>query len=105
MPKLVKVRSVLKEEMEKEDGDEEKKPEQTDSTQGSGDAEPKQENAGGAEAPSSDSQSTESSGSSAEKGWEEKKRGAPSKEDKQRELKIQTKISDEVDTDLARIRH
>lgn len=41
----------------------------------------------------------------AEKGWEEKKRGAPSKEDKQRELKIQTKISDEVDTDLARIRH
>lgn len=41
----------------------------------------------------------------AEKGWEEKKRGAPSKDEKARELKIQTKITEEVEDDLARIRH
>ena len=39
----------------------------------------------------------------AEKGWEEKKRGAPSKAEKERELKIQTRIHDEVNDDLSRI--
>ena len=39
----------------------------------------------------------------AEKGWDEKKRGRPSKEEKERELKIQTKIGKEVDDDLTRI--
>lgn len=41
----------------------------------------------------------------AEKGWEEKKRGAPSKAEKERELKIQSKIHQEVDDDLQRIQH
>ena len=39
----------------------------------------------------------------AEKGWEEKKRGAPSKEEKARELKLQTKLDQEVGDDLTRI--
>ena len=39
----------------------------------------------------------------AEKGWEEKKRGAPSKEEKARELKVQTQIEREVGDDLTRI--
>ena len=39
----------------------------------------------------------------AEKGWDEKKRGRPSKEEKERELKITTKIHQEVDDDLNRI--
>lgn len=39
----------------------------------------------------------------AEKGWSDKKRGAPSKEEKQRELHIATKIHKEVDDDLTRI--
>lgn len=39
----------------------------------------------------------------AEKGWEPAKRGAPSKDEKERELKLQTKIEQEVGDDLSRI--
>lgn len=38
-----------------------------------------------------------------DKGWSEKKRGAPSKEEKAREMKIQTRMSDELDEDLNRL--
>lgn len=39
----------------------------------------------------------------AEKGWSDKKRGAPSKEEKERELKIQTRMSSEIEDDLKRL--
>ena len=39
----------------------------------------------------------------AEKGWEKRKAGAPSKEEKARELKVQTKITDEVKEDMERL--
>jgi len=39
----------------------------------------------------------------AEKGWSKRKAGAPSKLEKERELKITTKISDEVEDDLKRL--
>jgi len=38
-----------------------------------------------------------------DKGWAEKKRGAPSKEEKARELKIQTRMVDVLDHDLSRL--
>ena len=39
----------------------------------------------------------------AEKGWDKRKAGAPSKLEKEREIKIQTSISEEVQEDLERL--
>lgn len=39
----------------------------------------------------------------AEKGWDKRKAGAPSKEEKKRELKVQGRITDEVQDDLERL--
>ena len=39
----------------------------------------------------------------AEKGWSEKKRGAPSKQEKDREMKVQTRMYDAINDDLTRI--
>ena len=39
----------------------------------------------------------------AERGWNKRKAGAPSKEEKNRELKIQDGISDEIQEDMARL--
>lgn len=39
----------------------------------------------------------------ADKGWDLRKAGAPSKAEKQREMKVQSRMHDEIDEDMARI--
>lgn len=39
----------------------------------------------------------------ADRGWDMRKAGAPSKEERARELKVQSRLHDEIDDDMARI--